>query len=235
MDANRDFKGVWIPKEIWLDNRLNALEKCVFVEIDSLDSDDRGCFASNKYLAEFCGCSETKVSNAISKLISLGYVYTKSFDGRTRELKSRLTKTVNQPYKICKADLQNLQDNNIDNNIDNNKDNSYTAEIAEIIDYLNSVTGCSYRKANKTSNSHIRARLKEGFTVEDFKTVIDKKNAEWGGDSKMAQYLRPQTLFGTKFESYLNQPINRRTAQISKPNGALDDYERLSSLFDEEE
>lgn len=117
----RDFKGVWIPKEIWLDDRLNALDKCIFVEVDSLDNEEQGCFASNEYLANFCQCSETKVSNAISKLIELGYLFVKSFDGRQRILQSRLTKNARLPYKICKADLQNLQDNNIYNNTNNNK------------------------------------------------------------------------------------------------------------------
>ena len=91
-DEKRDFKGVWIPKEIWLDERLNALDKCIFVEVDSLDNEETGCYASNKYLAEFCKCSETKVSTALSKLINLGYLYVQSFDGRQRILKSRLSK-----------------------------------------------------------------------------------------------------------------------------------------------
>lgn len=117
---NRDFKGVWIPREVYLDNRLNALDKIILVEIDSLDNGEEGCFASNKYLADFCQCSQTKVSNSISKLIKCGYIETVGFDGRTRNLKSRLTKFNNQPYKICEADSQILQHNNIDNNIDNN-------------------------------------------------------------------------------------------------------------------
>lgn len=123
-ENQRDFKGVWIPKEIWLDTRLNMLEKGILAEIDSLDNDEYGCFASNKYLAEFCQCGETKVSTAISKLIKFGYIYIKSFDGRQRILKSRLSNFERQTFKKCKADLQNLKDNNIDNNIFNNKDNN---------------------------------------------------------------------------------------------------------------
>ena len=88
MEENkRDFKGVWIPKEIWLDKRLNALDKVILTEIDSLDSSERGCFASNKHIANFCQCSETKVSTSISKLIEYGYLYVQKFDGRQREFK----------------------------------------------------------------------------------------------------------------------------------------------------
>ena len=64
----RGFKGVWIPKDVWLDGNLNALDKIILVEIDSLNNND-GCYASNKYIAEFCQCSESKVSRSIQKLI----------------------------------------------------------------------------------------------------------------------------------------------------------------------
>lgn len=116
---DRDFKGVWIPKEIWLDTRLNALDKVILTEIDSLDDGENGCYASNQYLSEFCQCSATKVSTAISKLQEYGYIEQVDFDGRHRKIKSCLTKIERQPYEICKADIQNLKANNIDNNKDN--------------------------------------------------------------------------------------------------------------------
>lgn len=72
-----------------------------------------------------------------------------------------------------------------------------------IIDYLNQKAGTAYRSTGAETRKHIHARWSENYTLEDFKTVIDKKVAEWGG-TDMAQYLRPVTLFGTKFESYLN-------------------------------
>ena len=122
MNENRDFKGVWIPKEVWLDTRLNALEKVILTEIDSLDQGEKGCYASNDYLAEFCQCSKRKVSEAISKLIKCGYIYVQNFDGRKRELKSRLSNFERQTSKKCEANSQNLLQSNIENNIDNNID-----------------------------------------------------------------------------------------------------------------
>lgn len=119
MQQERDFKGIWISKEIWLDTRLNALEKIILAEIDSLDNEEKGCFASNKYLADFCQCSETKVSTAISKLIEFGYLYLEKFDGRERILKSRLSNFERQTLKNCKADFKILKANNKDNNKDN--------------------------------------------------------------------------------------------------------------------
>ena len=129
-EITRDFKGIWIKKEIWLDDRLTALEKVVLAEIDSLDTEDGvGCYASNQYLAEFCKCSEVKISKTISKLIDLGYIYISSFNGRQREVKicksdlqkiqGRLVKNTRQTCKKYKADLQKVQglNNNINNNI----------------------------------------------------------------------------------------------------------------------
>lgn len=112
---DRDFKGVWIPKQVWLDDRLGALDKMILTEVDSLDMSDKGCFASNKHIAEFCQCSETKVSNSISKLVKFGFVEIKSFDGRQRILQSCLTKNASLPYKNCKSALQNLRHSNTDN------------------------------------------------------------------------------------------------------------------------
>ena len=80
------------------------------------------------------------------------------------------------------------------------------------IAYLNQKLGKSYKYVDKNTKL-VNARLKEGYTVDDFKTVIDKKVAEWqNGD--MAKYLRPETLFGTKFDGYLNQPIAKKQGYV---------------------
>ncbi|RWS40100.1 replication protein [Bacillus mycoides] len=76
--------------------------------------------------------------------------------------------------------------------------------IVEIVNYLNDVCGSSYRLTSKKTQTLIKTRLVEGFTVDNFKTVIDTKAREWLR-TEQAKYLRPETLFGTKFESYLQQ------------------------------
>jgi len=117
----RDFKGVWIPKEIWLDERLTALDKIILTEIDSLDGDE-GCYASNEYLAEFCQCSEAKITKSIALLTKYGYVKVKKFDGRKRFLTTCLIKNTSQGSKNYQAELYKVGHNNIDNNINNNID-----------------------------------------------------------------------------------------------------------------
>ena len=78
--------------------------------------------------------------------------------------------------------------------------------VKEIIDYLNSAIGTRYTTRSKSTNTKIKARLKEGHTIDDFKTVIDNKSAQWKNDAKMRTYLRPETLFAAEhFESYLNE------------------------------
>jgi len=77
--------------------------------------------------------------------------------------------------------------------------------IESIVSDLNSVLGTSYKSSSLKTRGLIQARLKEGFTLDDFKTVHRKMLRAWGTDEKMVKYLRPITLYGPKFENYLNQ------------------------------
>lgn len=92
---------------------------------------------------------------------------------------------------------------------DNTSGKPDNAPYAEIISYLNEKANTKYRASTKETKRLIKARFNEGFNVEDFKKVIDIKCSKWLNDSKMKDYLRPSTLFGTKFESYLNEKPKR--------------------------
>ena len=87
----------------------------------------------------------------------------------------------------------------------------------DIVTFLNSTVGSNYKSTTDKTRKLIAARLAEGFTIDDFQAVISKKAKEWQG-TDMAQYLRPETLFGTKFEGYLNQPEvrNNRRSPLSR-------------------
>ncbi|AHA04705.1 conserved phage C-terminal domain-containing protein [Pediococcus pentosaceus] len=91
-------------------------------------------------------------------------------------------------------------------------------KIEDIISYLNEKAGTKYRASGSKTQRLIKARFNDGFNDEDFKKVINIKVAEWSG-TDMAKYLRPETLFGTKFESYLNQEVKK-----SKTNKGGDSY-----------
>jgi hypothetical protein len=103
MKENRDFKGIWIPKEIWLNTDLSIIEKVLLVEIDSLDNSERGCFASNEYLASFVQLSEGRVANIISDLKKRKFIIQVFFDGRNRGL--RISKSESSFNENVKPDL----------------------------------------------------------------------------------------------------------------------------------
>lgn len=87
--VNRDFKGIWIPREIWLAEGLSATEKILWAEIDSLyDEEKKGCYASNEYLARFMGVKERTLRDALCKLRQLKLIEDVSFDGRERVIKA---------------------------------------------------------------------------------------------------------------------------------------------------
>jgi uncharacterized phage protein (TIGR02220 family) len=227
----RQFKGVWISQGVWLDDRLTALDKIILVEIDSLDNEETGCYATNEYLANFCQCGVTKISTAISKLIELDYIYIKSFDGRQRILKSRLSDFERQGFKKCKADFQKVKENNIIDNSNNNKINNkeINKEIREniylAIDYLNEKTGARYRK-DTSQTVRLLKNILSRFTLDDIKNVIDKKCEEWQG-TEYETYLRPMTLFGSKFENYLNSKVRRRSQVGKHIEESLEGYDHL--------
>lgn len=102
----------------------------------------------------------------------------------------------------------------------------------EIISCLNEKTKKHYKANTPKTVRLIRARLKEGFTVEDFKAVIEKKCDDWLGNEKMERYLRPETLFGTKFEGYLNEtPSDGNDYDLPEFEDLIDNYERRRSEY----
>ena len=147
---NRDFKGVWIPKEIYLHKELSWSEKILLIEIDSLDNDEKkGCFASNKYLSEFIGISESSMANMISKLKAQKYIFQVFFDGRNRGLRlhKNMKADFTEPHQneVClhknmnpeliKTLKQTTQKNEHSNTI-NNTDNKSSKKPQTIESYL---------------------------------------------------------------------------------------------------
>ena len=96
--------------------------------------------------------------------------------------------------------------NNKKDSMSGNSDESFEEKLKAVVDHLNAKVGSRYTTKNKQLRGYVRARLGEGFTVDDFFTVIDTKAAKWRDDPKMRDYLRPSTLFApTHFEEYLNE------------------------------
>ena len=185
-------------------------------------------------LATLSKDGKESVMNALNEIEQFGYLRrTKTFDEKRRFTGydydiyekpqrekpneetpySAFPNTDNPPQLNTKKSITNISNTNI---------------YKDVIEHLNSKAGTKYRASAQATQRHIKARIAEGFTLDDFKTVIDKKCAEWLS-SDMAKYLRPETLFGSKFESYLNAPVGN-----SKPNGSNDNLYRNKVLNEEE-
>lgn len=138
----RDFKGVWIPKDIWLNEQLDITEKAVFAEIDSLDNEN-GCTASNDYFTKFFKVSESTITRAISHLKELGLIES-SFDGRVRTLRVvKLTRQSSQIDEHINTNISNT--NNIQQELFNtnkeviNKEDTYKEKVQKFVDDFNSI------------------------------------------------------------------------------------------------
>ena len=128
-------------------------------------------------------------------------------------------------------------DNDPDSDCDNDKNNMSPPtsggrpayQYAEIVDYLNQKAGTRYKHTSEDTRKHIRARVNDGYTLDDFKAVIDRKVEEWKG-TEWQKFLRPSTLFGSKFESYLNQKEEPKGKKTAFSNFLERDYDK--SLMD---
>jgi len=119
----RAFKGIWIPREIWLHPELDCFEKVLWAEIDSLDDPERGCIASNAYLCKLLKTQERTLQLSLSKLKKLGFIKYVAFDGRTRVMRSCL-KTSHEKFdtplvkNLTPLPCKNLHPERIEEKID---------------------------------------------------------------------------------------------------------------------
>jgi len=181
MSEERDFKGVWIPKEIWLTKELTLLEKVIYTEISSLDNENH-CTAGNEYFAEFCNCSESKITRAISKLQDLGMIEVLSFDGRHRKICIR--QSLRQTMTKSDADYDKVMSINIDNNQINkkkelliSKDINNSQKVEEIKNLYNSHC-INLPKIAKLTDKRIKAigSLLKKYSIEEITQVFDIAN-----------------------------------------------------------
>jgi uncharacterized phage protein (TIGR02220 family) len=224
----------WLFKEPYkkLSNNAKIMYALLYNRLDlSLESkwhDRNGQVFMYFTTAEFCeelGCSEKTVTKIKKELVTSGLL---------REERQGLTKP-NRLYilgpKIIKReppepkkipsrtventalDTQEVQTIKTDirkTDIDNNK----LSICKEVISYLNLKAKKNFKVNTASHQKFIKARLKEGYVLEDFKKVVDIMVAKWKG-TDYEQYLQPQTLFGNKMDNYLNQPMPKRSTILT--------------------
>jgi len=171
-------------------------------------------------LSEQTGISEQSIRTALNKLKSTGEITIKStskfsiiticnyIEYQTQEIEANQQinqqtnqqLTNNQPATNHKQECKEGKEEKHKSIVGHNKP---AVPVSDIVQYLNEKSGKEFRAETKATRQHITARFKEGFSLSDFQSVIDFKVSEWGMDAKMMEFIRPQTLFGTNFESYL--------------------------------
>lgn len=207
---------------------------------DGLANDDGWFYKTAPSLEEETGLSNHKQSKIIEELTKLGILeqenkgmpmkrYFRINFKKIEELvfkiqdlkKSNTSIKENEKQGFKNFESKDLKNSNaciekISNNkeyINNNLNKELNNIYSEAVEYLNLKAGTKYKSSSKNTTKHIKARINDGYTLEDFKTVIDKKCSEWL-NTDMEKYLCPETLFGSKFEKYLNQKIIHKNIGI---------------------
>lgn len=219
---NRSIQENWLweekpfdKKSAWIDLLLMANHKSnKFPLGNEIIEVEQGSFVTSEIkLMNRWGWSKTKLRNFL-KLLESEKMITKVVDRKKTTISivnykvyqgsEDQEKTTEKPQEDQEKTIEKPQEdtNKNDNNEKNDKNNIM---VAEIISYLNEKTGKNFKSGVAKNRDLIKARLKEGYSLEDFKKVIDIKVAEWLNDEAMSKFLRPETLFSNKFEGYLNQ------------------------------
>lgn len=197
-----------IPATVRYDSNLTANAKLLYGEITALANQHGYCWASNAYFAKLYDVSIESIKRYIRQLKESGYVSVEVIRGEDKQVTERRIYILDDPsgqnctnpgvkndtHPRVKNDPKNTTSMNI---------TSYKETVGKVVSYLNMKTAQGYRASSRATERLITARINDGYTLEDFCAVIDDRNKEWGKDAKMRRYLRPETLFGSKMESYL--------------------------------
>jgi len=164
---------------------------------------------SYSQLREITGLSTNAIKEALKKLIEKNLItQTETNVGFIYDLNITVSES---DTDVSESDTAAVSEN--DTTKESLKDT--INKIKYIVEYLNNKTSKNFKHDTAATQRYIKARFKEGFTVDDFKKIIDIKCDEWLNDKAMEKYLRPETLFSNKFEGYLNQKYKKE--EVSKP------------------
>lgn len=194
MNESRINRDNYITISGWMVTELNLKgnELIIYAMIYGFSQAENQTFdGSMAYVAEWLNTSRQTVNNALKSLVNKGLVEKYEINENSKKpCKYRAVKNIPAaPAPLAAAPKET---------------EAHNYYYSEIIEYLNSKTGKRYSAANQETRKHIHARIAEGRTLGDFMHVIDIKCAEWK-NTPFEKFLRPKTLFGTKFEGYLNQ------------------------------
>lgn len=225
---NRDFRGIWIPKEIWLSKDLSTNEKILLAEIDSLGGSSDGCFASNQYFADFFDLSKDRISRLVSGLKNKGYITVElSYKEGSYEVDKRIIKANPSSY-FCLGGSTHL------------------GGIGENNDYI--TNNYNINNNNKTSKKKTTKEVRHKYG--EFKNVLlsdkdlEKLKAEYGEElvekyiKKMDEWIE---LNGRRYKNYylalrqwMNKEVSKKQEKVEKQEGDTKyDEEYFTKLMEE--
>jgi uncharacterized phage protein (TIGR02220 family) len=205
----------YIVLQGWMisDLKLKGNELIIYACIYGFSQAENQVFSGGlQYLADWTNSTKQSIVKCLKSLVEKGFVvktdkiingvkfceyYATKFNGVCNKVEQGMQQSLTGGMQ--QSLTNNIDIDNLSNNLINNKE-IYKA----VIDYLNAKAGTHYKATSKATQQHINARLAEGFKLDDFMRVVDNMCIEWK-NSEWEQYLRPSTLFGTKFENYLNR------------------------------
>ena len=225
---NRDFRGIWIPRHIWLDKNLKPIEKILLAEIESLGGLHDGCFASNQYFADFLDLSKDRTSKLISGLKNKGYITVElSYKEGSYEVDKRIIKANPSSY-FCLGGSTHLEGGGENN------------------DYI--TNNYNINNNNKTSKKKTTKEVRHKYG--EFKNVLlsdkdlEKLKAEYTEElvekyiKKMDEWLE---LNGKHYKNYylalrqwMNKEVSKKQEKVEKQEGDTKyDEEYFTKLMEE--
>ena len=210
----RNFKGVWIPKEIWESDELTLREKVFLVEIDSLDGDD-GCYASNDHFAKFFGLSKNRCSEVINSLNHKGYITIRYlYKDKTKQIEKRIIKIVKTKYfgirKTDRGYSEKCEDNNtLINNTINNTTTTTTSD-------------CSCSDFNIFKYAELRNFILSPIQVQQLQEDINIYSLE---EVKKALDIADDN--GKHTYSYVKGILQKRRSGSDKKRSSEEEFEKL--------
>ena len=210
---NRDFRGIWIPRHIWLDKNLKPIEKILLAEIESLGGLHDGCFASNQYFADFLDLSKDRTSKLISGLKNKGYITVElSYKEGSYEVDKRIIKANPSSY-FCLGGSTHLEGGGENN------------------DYITN----NYNINNNNKTSKKKSTKEPRHKYGEFKNVLlsdkdlEKLKAEYGEElvekyiKKMDEWIE---LNGRRYKNYylalrqwMNKEVSKKQEKVEKQEG----------------
>ena len=179
--------------------------------------------SSVKKLREELGLTEQELRTSLSKLFLTHELTNKTTNKYTLFIVEKYNNYQISEDKITSKSTTTNIYTNLSSKIEDIRESVREREgVREVLDYLNEKTNRNYNYKSEKNRSIIVARLNEGYIIDDFKRVVDTKCNDWLKDEKFNEFLRPETLFGNKFDGYLNKAIS-----ISKKKTTLELLEEI--------